>query len=45
MIHKAKQIPEFQQEEKEAVTEQEQSRDDNGSKANNSEPNNKDKKC
>ncbi|MFL2797955.1 MAG: VWA domain-containing protein [Paracoccaceae bacterium] len=44
MIHKAKQIPEFQQEEKEAATEQEQSRDDNESKANNSELNNKDKK-
>ena len=44
MIHKAKQIPEFQQEEKEAATEQEQSRDDNDSKANNSELNNKDKK-
>ena len=44
MIHKAKQIPEFQQEEKEAATEQEQSRDDNQSKANNSELNNKDKK-
>ena len=28
MIHKAKQIPEFRQEEKEAATEQEQSRDD-----------------
>ena len=44
MIHKAKQIPELQQEEKEAATEQEQSRDDNESKANNSELNNKDKK-
>jgi len=44
MIHKAKQIPEFQQEEKEAATEQEQSRDDNESKANTSELNNKDKK-
>ena len=44
MIHKAKQIPEFQQEEKEAATEQEQSRDDNESKSNNSELNNKDKK-
>ena len=44
MIHKAKQIPEFQQEEKEAATEQEQSRDDSESKANNSELNNKDKK-
>ncbi len=44
MIHKAKQIPEFQEEEKEAATEQEQSRDDNESTANNSELNNKDKK-
>ena len=44
MIHKAKQIPEFRQEEKEAATEQEQSRDDTESKANNSELNNKDQK-
>ena len=44
MIHKAEQIPEFQQEEKDAATEQERSRDDNESKANNSDLNNKDKK-
>ncbi len=44
MIHKAKQIPEFQQEEKAAATEQEQLRDDNESKVNNSELNNQDKK-
>jgi len=44
MIHKAKQIPEFQQEEKAAATEQEQFRDDNERKANNSELNNEDKK-
>ncbi|MDC3107934.1 VWA domain-containing protein [Paracoccaceae bacterium] len=44
MIHKAKQIPEFQQEEKPQKTEQEHLRDDNESKANNSELNNEDKK-
>ena len=44
MIHKAKQIPEFQQEEKAKEPEQEQLRDDNESKANNSELNNEDKK-
>ena len=44
MIHKAKQIPEFQQEEKAKAPEQEQLRDDNESKANNSELNNEDKK-
>ena len=44
MIHKAKQIPEFQQEEKAKAPEQEQSRDDNESKADNSELNNEDKK-
>ena len=44
MIHKAKQIPEFQQEEKAKAPEQEQLRDDNESKAKNSELNNEDKK-
>lgn len=44
MIHKAKQIPEFQQQEKAKAPEQEQLRDDNESKANNSELNNEDKK-
>ena len=44
MIHKAKQIPEFQQEEKVATPEQEQSRDDNESKANETELNSEDKK-
>ena len=44
MIHKAKQIPEFQQEEKAKAPEQEQLRDDNESKENNSELNNEDKK-
>ncbi len=44
MIHKAKKIPEFQQEEKAATPEQEQLRDDNESKANNSELNSEDKK-
>ena len=44
MIHKAKQIPEFQQEEKAKAPEQEQSRNDNESKENNSELNNEDKK-
>ena len=44
MIHKAKQIPEFQQQEKAKTPEQEQLRDDNESKANNSELNNEDKK-
>ena len=44
MIHKAKQIPEFQQEEKVATPEQEQSRDDNESKANETKLNSEDKK-
>ena len=44
MIHKAKKIPEFQQQEKAKPPEQEQLRDDNESKANNSELNNEDKK-
>ncbi len=44
MIHKAKQIPEFQQKEKAEVQEQEQLRDDNENKANNSELNSEDKK-
>ena len=44
MIHKAKQIPEFQQEEKVATPEQEQSRNDNESKANETELNSEDKK-
>ncbi len=44
MIHKAKQIPEFQQKEKAKAPEQEQLRDDNESKAENSELSNKDKK-
>ena len=44
MIHKAKQIPEFQQEEKAKAPEQEQLRDDNESKENNSELNNEEKK-
>ena len=44
MIHKAKQIPEFQQEEKAKAPEQEQLRDDNESKADNSELSNEDKK-
>lgn len=44
MIHKAKKIPEFQQQEKAKAPEQEQLRDDNESKANNSELNNEDKK-
>ncbi len=44
MIHKAKQIPEFQQEKKEEASKEEQSRDDNESKANNSELNREDKK-
>ena len=44
MIHKAKKIPEFQQQEKAKTPEQEQLRDDNESKANNSELNNEDKK-
>ena len=44
MIHKAKQIPEFQQQDKAKAPEQEQLRDDNESKANNSELNNEDKK-
>ena len=44
MIHKAKQIPEFQQQEKAKTPEQEQLRDDNESKANKSELNNEDKK-
>ena len=44
MIHKAKQIPEFQQEEKVETPEQEQSRDDNESKANETELNSEDKK-
>ena len=44
MIHKAKQIPEFQQEEKAKAPEQEQLRDDNESKADNSELSNENKK-
>ena len=44
MIHKAKQIPEFQQEEKTETPEQEQLRDDNESKASKSELNSEDKK-
>ncbi|MDC3076091.1 VWA domain-containing protein [Paracoccaceae bacterium] len=44
MIHKAKQIPEFQQAEKVEAPKQEQSRDDNESKTNNAELNNEDKK-
>ena len=44
MIHKAKQIPEIQQQERAKAPEQEQLRDDNESKANNSELNNEDKK-
>ena len=44
MIHKAKQIPEFQQKEKAEGQEQEQLRDDNESKVNNSELNSEDKK-
>ena len=42
MIHKAKQIPEFQQEEKAKAPEQEQLRDDNESHPTNSELNNED---
>ena len=44
MIHKAKQIPEFKLEKKEEESKQEQLRDDNESKANNSELNSEDKK-
>jgi len=44
MIHKAKQIPELQQEEKVATPEQEESKDDNESKANETELNSEDKK-
>ena len=44
MIHKAKQIPEFKQEKKEEASKQEQLRDDNESKANNSQLNGEDKK-
>ena len=44
MIHKAKTIPEFQQDNKAATPEQEQLRDDKESKANNSELNSEDKK-
>ena len=44
MIHKAKQIPEFKQEKREEASKQEQLRDDNESKANNSELNSEDKK-
>ena len=44
MIHKAKQIPEFQQEEKAKSAENEQLRDNDESKANNSELNSEDKK-
>ena len=44
MIHKAKQIPEFQQEEKEEKPDQEQLRDANESKASKSELNSEDKK-
>ena len=44
MIHKAKQIPEFQQEEKAKSAENERLRDNDESKANNSELNSEDKK-
>ncbi|MDC3067957.1 VWA domain-containing protein [Paracoccaceae bacterium] len=44
MIHKAKQIPEFQQEEKTKSAENERLRDNDDSKANNSELNSEDKK-
>ena len=44
MIHKAKQIPEFNQEKKEEASKEEQLRDDNESKAINSELNSEDKK-
>ena len=44
MIHKAKQIPEFKHEKREEASKQEQLRDDNESKANNSELNSEDKK-
>lgn len=44
MIHKAKQIPEFQQEEKAKSAENERLRDNDDSKANNSELNSEDKK-
>lgn len=44
MIHKAKQIPEIQQEEKAKSAENEQLRDNDESKANNSELNSEDKK-
>ena len=44
MIHKAKKIPEFQQDKKAVTPEQEQLRDEKESKANNSELNSEDKK-
>ena len=44
MIHKAKQIPEFNQEKKEEASREEQLRDDNESKTNSSELNTEDKK-
>ena len=44
MIHKAKQIPEFNQEKTEEASKEEQFRDDNESKANSSELNTEDKK-
>ena len=44
MIHKAKKIPEFNQDKKEEASKQEQLKDDNESKANNSELNSEDKK-
>ncbi len=44
MIHKAKQIPEFNQEKKEEASKEEQLRDDNESKTNSSELNTEDKK-
>ena len=44
MIHKAKQIPEFNQEKKEEASKEEQLRGDNESKATNSELNSEDKK-
>ncbi len=44
MIHKAKQIPEFSQEKKEEASKEERLKNDNESKANNSELNSEDKK-
>lgn len=44
MIHKAKQIPEFNQEKKEEASKEKQLRDDNESKTNSSELNTEDKK-